>query len=165
MLLESTGDVRLEIRIILALGIERRTTALRRGEGDVRTHVLELVAGRGQQRRSCVGDPVRFGVPGRTEQCGIFPIFSTASRWQFQHETKSDRTPSSRMSLCASPVPPGAVSDVWSRGLPTISVDAGLSDGVRPGSESRGDQLGDPVAPENDGSEASCNDGKKKCGS
>jgi hypothetical protein len=37
--------------------------------------------------------------------------------------------------------------------------------GLRRGLESRGNQLGDTVSPEDDGSEASCNDGKKKCGS
>jgi hypothetical protein len=42
---------------------------------------------------------------------------------------------------------------------------AGLSDGVcSQNSESRGDQLGDAVAPEDDGSEASCNDREKKRG-
>jgi hypothetical protein len=35
---------------------------------------------------------------------------------------------------------------------------------LRPGSESRGDQLGDAVTSEDDGSEASCNDGEKKRG-
>jgi hypothetical protein len=36
---------------------------------------------------------------------------------------------------------------------------------LRPGLESRGNQLGDAISPEDDGSEAPCNDGKKKCGS
>jgi hypothetical protein len=36
---------------------------------------------------------------------------------------------------------------------------------LRPGSESRGDQLGDAVTSEDDGGEASCNDGEKKRGS
>jgi hypothetical protein len=35
---------------------------------------------------------------------------------------------------------------------------------LRPSLESRGDQLGDAVAPENDGSEAPCNDEEKKRG-
>src|SRR5262249_14386827 len=45
--LEATGDVRLEARI-LALGIERRTTALGRGQSDLRARVLKLIIRRGQ---------------------------------------------------------------------------------------------------------------------
>ena len=47
VLLEATGDVRLEARI-LALGIERRTTALGRGQSDLRARVLKFIVGRGQ---------------------------------------------------------------------------------------------------------------------
>src|SRR5215813_128015 len=47
VLLEATGDVRLEARI-LALGIERRTTALGRGQSDLRARVLKLIIRRGQ---------------------------------------------------------------------------------------------------------------------
>src|SRR5215813_11426797 len=47
VLLEATGDVRLEARI-LALGIERWTTALGRGQRDLRARALEFVVGRGQ---------------------------------------------------------------------------------------------------------------------
>src|SRR5262249_13760136 len=47
VLLEATSDVRLEARI-LALGIERRTTALGRGQSDLRARVLKLIVGRGQ---------------------------------------------------------------------------------------------------------------------
>jgi hypothetical protein len=36
---------------------------------------------------------------------------------------------------------------------------------VQPSLESRGDQLGDAVTSEDDGGEASCNDGEKKRGS
>src|SRR5262249_61333839 len=39
VLLEATGDVRLEARI-LALGIERRATALGRGQGELRARLL-----------------------------------------------------------------------------------------------------------------------------
>src|SRR5215831_9071885 len=47
VLLEATGDVRLETWI-LALGIERRTTALGRGQSDLRARVFKLIVGRGQ---------------------------------------------------------------------------------------------------------------------
>src|SRR5215475_3423723 len=47
VLLEATGDVRLEARI-LALGIERRTTALGRSQSDLRARVLKFIVGRGQ---------------------------------------------------------------------------------------------------------------------
>src|SRR5262249_17226797 len=47
VLLEATGDVRLEARI-LALGIERWTTALGRGQSDLRARVLKLIIRRGQ---------------------------------------------------------------------------------------------------------------------
>src|SRR5262245_3684031 len=47
VLLEATGDVRLEAWI-LALGIERRTTALGRGQSDLRARVFKLIVGRGQ---------------------------------------------------------------------------------------------------------------------
>src|SRR5215510_11781277 len=47
VLLEATGDVGLEAWI-LALGIERRTTALGRGQSDLRARVFKLIVGRGQ---------------------------------------------------------------------------------------------------------------------
>src|SRR5215831_6526685 len=47
VLLEATGDVSLEARI-LALGVERRTTALWGGQGDLRARVLKLIVGCGQ---------------------------------------------------------------------------------------------------------------------
>src|SRR5262245_32329367 len=47
VLLEATGDFRLEARI-LALGIERRTTALGRGQSNRRARILKLIIGRGQ---------------------------------------------------------------------------------------------------------------------
>src|SRR5215471_17581839 len=47
VLLEATGDVRLEVRI-LALGIERRTTALGRDQSDLRARVLKLIIRRDQ---------------------------------------------------------------------------------------------------------------------
>src|SRR5262245_26638773 len=46
VLLEATGGVRLEARI-LALRIERRTAALGRGQSDLRARVLKLIVGRG----------------------------------------------------------------------------------------------------------------------
>src|SRR5215475_11338555 len=45
VLLEATGDVRLEAWI-LALGIEWRTTALGRGQSDLRARVFKLIVGR-----------------------------------------------------------------------------------------------------------------------
>jgi hypothetical protein len=47
------------------------------------------------------------------------------------------------------------------RALPVMVFQMGL----RPSSESRGNQLGDAVAPEDDRSKTSCNDGEKKRGS
>src|SRR6516225_2805750 len=47
VLLEATGDVRLEAWI-LALGIERRPTALGRGQSDLRARVLKLIIRRSQ---------------------------------------------------------------------------------------------------------------------
>src|SRR5262245_43057617 len=47
VLLETTGDVRLEAWI-LALGVERWTTALGRGQSDLRARVLKFIVGRGQ---------------------------------------------------------------------------------------------------------------------
>src|SRR5262245_23817115 len=47
ILLEATGEVRLEARI-LALGIERRTTALGRGQSDLHACILELIIRRSQ---------------------------------------------------------------------------------------------------------------------
>src|SRR5262249_29696729 len=47
VLLEASGDIGLEAGI-LALGIEWRTTAFGRCEGDLRTHGLKFIVGRGQ---------------------------------------------------------------------------------------------------------------------
>ena len=42
VLFEATGDIGLETRI-LTLGIERRTTALGRGEDDLRARIFKLI--------------------------------------------------------------------------------------------------------------------------
>src|SRR5262245_448006 len=47
ILLEATGEVRLEARI-LALGIERRTTALGRGQSDLYARIFKLIIRRSQ---------------------------------------------------------------------------------------------------------------------
>src|SRR5262249_1906642 len=47
VLLEATSDVRLKVRI-LALGIERRTTTLGRGQSNLRARVLKNIIRRGQ---------------------------------------------------------------------------------------------------------------------
>src|SRR6185436_3522382 len=93
VLLEATGYVRLEARI-LALGIERRTTALWRSKSDLRARVLELIVGRGQLLQPEAGlaaGVAKLVVGGQNHQdfhgrflCSMFGTMSLRAEWKTQ---------------------------------------------------------------------------------